>query len=147
MTLDELLDGDEDTVSEWLGDHDLIHTCDCGYTVYDPDAVSEAVQEECGDADCDEIYEWACDLSNRYGWMFLESSRPERDIYHCQYCAESELSLFLELTSSSSGNDEEDNTNIAPGETPKPDIASKERLVIYVDESYSENSHEEGGLA
>ena len=147
MTLDELLNGDEYTISKWMSKHDLIHTCDCGYSVYDLDAVNEAVQAEWGDDRCNEIYDWSCNLSNCYGWMFLESSRPEYKIYHCQYCAKSELSLLFDIGKiSSSSNLNEQNTKSESSEKLKLDIATKERLVVYVDESYtSEFPRKEGG--
>src|ERR1043166_7883424 len=97
MTLDELLRGDERIVSEWLHAEDLLHECDCGYIVYEPDDVSSAVQETWGDARSDEIFQWACELADRFGWLFLESAQPKYGIYHCQHCQESEWSLLLDL--------------------------------------------------
>jgi len=138
MTLDELLNGDEYTISKWMSEHALIHTCDCGYSVYDPDAVNEVVQAEWGDDRCNEIYDWACNLSNCYGWMFLESSASKHKVYHCQYCAESELSLLFDIDKIySSSNLNEQNAKSESSDKPKLDIAIKERLVIYVDESYT----------
>jgi hypothetical protein len=96
MTLADLLEGDGALVENWLREKELIHECDCGYTVYDRDDVNYAVQDEWGDDRCDEIHQWACDLANRFGWLFVEAARPEHDIYKCQYCAGSELSLLLE---------------------------------------------------
>ena len=77
--LDNLLHGDEAEIESRLSERNLIHECDCGYSVYDPWAVNEAVQAEWGDERCDEIHDWACGLSNRFGWLFLESSNPDCD--------------------------------------------------------------------
>lgn len=142
MKLDELLDGDERVVSEWMRKKDLLHHCDCGYLVYDEEEVSSAVQRRWGDRRCDEIFEWACDLSNQFGWMSVESAIPEKGIYHCQHCAESELSLLLDMEALASrrGNEK------VPQSTPTGEGLPVERLVIYLDESYSEQfPRKEGG--
>src|SRR3990170_859069 len=97
MSLDELLDGSESEVANWLKDRDLLHECDCGYSVYSVDAVNEVVQEDHGASRCEEIFDWACNLSNEFGWMWERGSNPDLGIYHCQYCAESEFSLLLDL--------------------------------------------------
>ena len=72
MTLDDLLHGGEEEIESWLSEQGLVHECDCGYTVYDPDAVNEAVQAEWGDSRCSDIFDWACNLSNQFGWMDLD---------------------------------------------------------------------------
>jgi hypothetical protein len=103
MDLEDLLKGDESTVSEWLGDRQLVHECNCGYTVLDIDEVTTAVQDEWGDEHFDEIFNWACDLPNQFGWLDLESSDPKYDIYHCQYCAHSEFSFLQDLLKKTEG--------------------------------------------
>jgi len=89
MTLKELLTGDVDVVTEWLEERDLLHTCGCSYTIYDPEAVCAAAQEEFGDKRADAIYEWAFNLSHRFGWMYMdvEYSRPAKGIAMCITCA------------------------------------------------------------
>jgi len=103
--------------------------CNCGYTVYDEDAVAQIVQEEFGDTEADEINRWAWSLADQYGWLWLdESSRPEKEIYHCQYCAGSELALLMDLEKLAEDAGGTDVTPKAPGE----------RCIVYIDESYSE---------
>ena len=138
MTLDELLEAEEGEVGEWLRGEDLLHECDCGYTVYDPDAVNSAVQETWGDERCDEIFAWACGLADSYGWLFLESARPEFGIYHCQHCEGSEWSLLMDIEkiASSSPSDRSD-SDAPPAPATKAPTPDK-RLVVYIDESYSD---------
>jgi hypothetical protein len=138
MTLDELLNGDEALVTAWLRDEGLLHECDCGYTVYDPDNVNSAVQTTWGDERCDEIYSWACGLADKHGWLFLESAQPEFGIYHCQYCEESEWSLFMDLekiAESAESVESEPTVSSVVAELPKK---NNEHLVVYIDESYSD---------
>jgi hypothetical protein len=137
MELDELLNGDESVISDWLRERNLLHECNCGYDVYDPDNVNAAVQEEYGDSRCDDIYDWACQLANHFGWLFVESSRPEHGIYHCQYCEDSEWSLFLDIATIASAKEEslETPANEQPGGSAQPKV--QERLIVYLDESYS----------
>jgi hypothetical protein len=132
--LNQLLDGDESYVSEWLSERDLLHECYCVYTVYDPEEVNQAVQDEYGDERCKEIFDWACNLSNRWGWVFIEQSEPEFGIYHCQHCADSEWSLFLDLEKKTSlvgmtteGSDD-------PAESIEPEVPRE--FIAYIDESY-----------
>jgi Protein of unknown function (DUF3800) len=150
MTLDDLLRGDESEVSEWLRGEDLLHECDCGYTVYDPDDVNSAVQETWGDAPCDEIFEWACGLADRFGWLFVESAQSELGIYHCQHCKESEWSLLMDMekivsTPISETSSSESTASPATPQAPK----ANERLVVYIDESYSDEfpRRQDGSLA
>jgi len=133
MDLDELLDADEDVVAGWLGERNLLHECNCGYTVYDPDDVSSGVQEIFGDERSDEIANWADGL-DRYGWLYVETSNSKHDIYHCQHCAGSELALLFDLEKIAGGM-EFDETVAAPA--PAVD-APLEPCVVYVDESYTE---------
>lgn len=143
MTLKELLEGDESEVSEWLGARNLLHECNCGYTVYDVDDVNGAVQEEWGDEQSDEIYQWACDLSNQFGWLWIESSEPKYDIYHCQHCDGTEFALMMDLgrkahamsEESDESSDDEPVVNSEPGEP----------CVVYVDESYTNGFPREVG--
>ena len=137
VTLEALLHADEETVEGWLRERDLVHECDCGYTIYDPDGVNEAVQAQWGDEHCDEIFDWACNLSNRFGWLFLESSNPECEIYHCQHCAVSEWSLLLDMERVASKAEGQVRAGAAPrdhgdAKTEEPPTP----LLVYVDESY-----------
>jgi len=135
--LDELLQGSAGEIESWLSERGLVHECDCGYTVYDPWDVNAAVQEEWGDKRCDEIHDWACNLSNQFGWLFLESSNPECDIYHCQHCADSEWSLFLDMERMADKAKEQRQTerDTADGED-TAEGSPTEHLLVYVDESY-----------
>jgi hypothetical protein len=143
MELDDLLDGKEAEIEDWLREKNLLHECNCGYKVYDVDEVNGAVQDEWGDKRCEDIYQWACDLSNRYGWMWIESSSPKHGIYHCQYCAESELSLLSDLEKIADGacaTEEDGSAATAPVvET------GKGPCVVYVDESYSDQYPRKAG--
>ncbi len=134
MKLDELLEGTESIIAEWLSRKGLLHECDCGYQVYDPDSVSEAVLHRFGDRRSDEIYDWACNLSNQFGWLFIESSQPEHDIYHCQHCAESEFSLMMDMMKIAELAERR-------GSKPKKKSARprtrREKYVVYIDESYT----------
>jgi len=133
MELDELFDGSESEIAEWLRERNLLHECDCGYTVYDEDGVAQAVQEEFGDERCDEINQWAWNLANDYGWLWLdESSRPQHGIYHCQHCADSEWSLLMDIEKLAEAADRDDEDGAV--ETEKP---LGEPCMVYVDESYS----------
>jgi hypothetical protein len=134
MKLDELIEGSEVEIAEWLRDRNLLHECDCGYTVYDEDGVAQAVQEEFGDGRCDEINRWACNLANDYGWLWLdETSEPEHGIYHCQHCAGSEWSLLMDMEKRAEAAGGDDEPSVA--KTVKP---PSEPCIVYVDESYSE---------
>lgn len=134
MELNELLEGDEGANAEWLRERDLLHECDCGYTVYDEDGVAQAVQEEFGDDRCDEINQWAWNLANAYGWLWLdESSQPQHGIYHCQHCAGSEWSLLMDIEKRAEAARGDDEAGQAKVEKPPG-----EPCVVYVDESYSE---------
>lgn len=134
MKLNDLLEGDESEVAEWLAERGLIHECTCGYTVYDVDEVIEAVHEQFGDSQCDEISDWACNLSNNFGWLFLETSDPKYDIYHCQYCNESEWGLLMDAMTISDATDSDNETS--------PHYESPETLIpiqtfkVFIDESY-----------
>jgi len=134
-SLDDLFDGSERAITDWLLARDLLHKCDCGYSVYSVDAVNEAAQEEYGDKWCDKIFNWACNLSNQFGWMWEEGSIADLDIYHCQYCAESELSLLFDLHSITS--------RTATKGTPRNVKSVGEGKIrgqkynVYIDESYS----------
>lgn len=138
MTLDQLLSGDEAEISEWLTEQGLLHSCDCGYTVYDPDTVNEAVQDKWGDERCDEIFDWACNLSNRFGWLFIESSIPAHDIYHCQHCADSELSLLNDLQAIASASKSSDDEGQASPALSTTSVVPADRLAVYIDESYTD---------
>jgi hypothetical protein len=137
MTLDDLLRGSKDEIESWLSERGLVHECDCGYTVYDPDAVNEAVQAAWGDERCNDIFDWACNLSNEFGWLFLESSIPDYDIYRCQHCAGSEWSLFLDMQRTA---DKAEKKGRATGDAGDAGDSTKkepqEHLLVYVDESY-----------
>jgi hypothetical protein len=134
MKLDKLLTSSESTVSEWLSRRNLLHECTCGYQVYDPDAVNEVVQEEFGDRRCDEIYDWACNLSNQFGWRFIESSKPEYEIYHCQHCAESEFALMMDMMKIA---EEAESRGIKPVKKVGPSRTRRKKYAVYIDESYS----------
>jgi hypothetical protein len=136
MKLDDLLDADEYELSEWLRKNNLIHNCDCGYTVYDPDSVEAVVQRRWGDRRWKEINAWACDLSNRYGWLFIENSKPEYGIYHCQYCADSEWSLLMDLEKMAEGPGGK-KPKVAKATSARPAGKRREKYLVYVDESYS----------
>lgn len=134
MELDELFQGSESEIAEWLRERDLLHECDCGYTVYDEDGVAQAVQEEFGDERCDEINKWAWNLSNDYGWLWLdESSKPQRGIYHCQHCADSEWSLLMDMEKLAEAAGHDGEADSVEAEKPPG-----EPCIVYVDESYSE---------
>ncbi len=134
MKLDDLLKGSEPVISEWLAHQNLLHECDCGYQVYDPDEVSAAVQHRWGDRRCREINLWACDLSNRFGWLFIESAKPQYGIYHCQHCAGSEWSLMMDMMKMAEAADAK-----------RPKAAKLKRAArtrrgkyrVYIDESYT----------
>lgn len=145
MQLDDLLDGDESLISTWLCEKNLIHQCDCGYTVYSPDAVDFAVQEKWGDERSEEINNWANGLADQFGWMYIESSAPKHDIYHCQYCAESELSLLTDLMRIAE--EGEDGKYVGEGEAEDTSAALPiEQYRVFVDESYtSEFPRKDGG--
>lgn len=150
MTLDDLLEGDEAVVTEWLRDEGLLHECDCGYTVYDPDDVNSAVQETWADARCDETYAWACSLADHFGWLFLESAQPKYGIYHCQYCQESEWSFLLDAEKIASTETGETRNSESTASLPTPQAPrASERLIVYVDESYSDEfpRKKDGSLA
>jgi len=136
MPLDDLLDGDESLISTWLCEKNLIHQCNCGYAVYSPDAVDFAVQEQWGDERRDEINNWANSLADQFGWMYLEASIPKHNIYHCQYCAESELSLLTDLMRIAEDGEEE--KDFGEGKTEGASAALPvEQYRVYVDESYT----------
>ena len=137
MRLDDLLAGDETFVYEWLIERSLVHECDCGYTVYDPDDVSAEVQAEWGDNRCDEIYCWSCDLSNKFGWMFLESSSPEHDIFHCQYCSESEWSMLMDMEKIAHSNESSEPLDDDLLQKITCILPPKENFIAYIDESYT----------
>lgn len=143
MKLQELLEGDESAVAQWLTAKNLLHECNCSYTVYDVDAVSAAVQEEFGDEQCDEIDLWASDLANHFGWLWMESSEPKYDIYHCQHCAGTEFARFMDLMRKSEVMAED--TAASPPEEPTPGPAVSEPFVVYVDESYTNGFPREAG--
>lgn len=130
MNLDELLEGDDAKAETWLSNQGLLHICDCGYTVYYVDEVNGAVQDVWGDERCDEIYQWACDLANRFGWLWIEKSDPEHDIYHCQHCAESEWSLLLDLEKIAASRE-------GPSDPPRAEATNPEPVVVFIDESYT----------
>lgn len=137
MKLDDLLEGDESVIVKWMHRKGLLHECDCGYTVYDPDEVNSAVQERWGDRRCEEINDWSHGLADQFGWLFLESSVPELAIYHCHHCAGAEFSLLLDLEKVASANPNraqitKSDPVAAAEETPR------ERLLVYLDESYSD---------
>jgi hypothetical protein len=137
MKLDDLFRANEGQVHSWLSGQGLVHECDCGYTVYDPDAVNEAAQSQWGDERCDEIFDWACNLSNQFGWMFLESSTPDYEIFHCQHCADSEWSLLLDMGRIADKAGEERRAAGTPSVSGKaPSEEPPEHLMVYVDESY-----------
>lgn len=91
MSLTELLKADEGGVRDWFAERnlDLLRECPCGYTTYDPDRVNEAVQAAFGDAYAQRIWDWACNLSNRFGWMFEVDRIPEDGLSFCQHCSPS----------------------------------------------------------
>ncbi len=132
--LDELLQGDDSYISEWLTERDLLHVCDCGYFVYDDEAMNHSVQDEFGSERCDEIFDWACNLSNRFGWMGETGSHSKFGIYHCQYCAASEFSLLLDLEKISSRAGDGKPTNF---KRKSKGNKKKEHFVVYIDESFS----------
>jgi hypothetical protein len=132
MQLEELLQAGESEAAEWLHARNLVHECNCGYTVYDEDGVAQAVQEEFGDERCDEINSWAWGLADQYGWLWLdESSRPAHGIYHCQHCAGSELALLMDLEKLADAAGENSVATQAPALRSEP-------CLVYIDESYSE---------
>lgn len=137
MHLDELLVGDEDVIHGWLDERGLIHECDCGYSVYDSDEVNAAVQGEWGDSRCNEIFDWACNLSNRFGWLFLESAQPEYDIYHCQHCIDSEWSLLMDMEKIAEAAPRGHKSAAGSGARPVGGMSPSEPVVVFVDESYS----------
>lgn len=134
MKLDELLNGSESTVTEWMLRKNLLHECNCGYQVYDPDAANQEAQHEFGDRRCDEIYGWACNLSNQFGWLFIESSQPKHDIYHCQHCAESEFALLMDVMKIA---EEAERRDAKPAKKKPRSRTRRKKYVVYVDESYS----------
>ncbi|HTI72082.1 MAG TPA: hypothetical protein VMF06_19055 [Candidatus Limnocylindria bacterium] len=134
MKLDELLNGSAPTVSEWLSHRKLLHECDCGYRVYDPDAVNEAVQEKFGDRRSDEIYDWACNLSNQFGWLFIETSQPKYDIYHCQHCAGSEFTLMMDMTKIA---EKTERCSTKTAKKTNPPRTRRKKYAVFIDESYS----------
>lgn len=132
MQLDELLQADESETAAWLHARDLLHECNCGYSVYDEDGVAQAVQEEFGDARCDEINRWAWGLADQFGWLWLdESSQPARGIHHCQHCAGSEFALLMDLEKLVEAAGENSGAIQAPAQPAEP-------CLVYIDESYSE---------
>jgi len=137
MTLDELLSSNEQELIEWLSRYNVIHKCDCGYVVYDYSQINEIVQEEFGNEKCDEIFYWACNLSNKFGWMDIDHDTSDRknNIYHCQYCAESEFSLINDILQIAHSNQivDNDDENISANE-----IVSKNKYIVFIDESYSD---------
>ena len=98
--LTTLLNADESQVREWFDeqDLDLIHECACGHTTSSTDQLGEAVQAVFGDARAQEISEWVCGLSRRFGWMDEVRSIPEEGLYFCQHCGQAERDVlgFLE---------------------------------------------------
>lgn len=134
MKLDELLNGSESTVTEWMSRKNLLHECNCGYQVYDSDAVTQEAQQEFGDRRCDEIHDWACNLSNQFGWLFIESSQPKHDIYHCQHCAESEFALLMDVMKIA---EEAERRDAKPVKGKPHSRTRRKKYVVYVDESYS----------
>lgn len=145
MSLDDLLDGNERKITSWLGERDLLHQCDCGYTVYSVDAVNESVQEEYGDKRCDDIFDWACNLSNQFGWMWEQDSNPDLRIYHCQYCSESELSLLLDLERIASEANKR-KTKLTSRDKGRQRKTKGQKYNVYIDESYSpEFPRKQGG--
>lgn len=135
MKLDELLHGEDYDVTAWLRSKKLVHTCTCGYDVYDPEEVSAAVQRRWGDRRCDEIHSWACDLSNRFGWLFIETSNAKHDIYHCQYCAGSDWGLLMDMMAIAGP--EGSKRRRAAAKAPAGKRARREKYLVYVDESYT----------
>lgn len=136
MKLTDLLEGSEGDVMEWLNKKGLLHECGCGYTVYDPDDVNSAVQARWGDRRCDEIHDWACNLSNKYGWLFIESSKPEYDIYHCQHCEESEWSLIMDMMKISEGGHSGKRKRTVPKVIKKVKLR-RQKFIVFIDESYT----------
>jgi len=134
MELDELLEGSECEIMEWLRERNLVHECDCGYTVYDEGGVAQAAQEEFGDKRFDEINQWAWNLANDYGWLWLdESSKPQHGIYHCQHCAGSEWSLLMDMEKLAEAAGDDGERGVVAAKKPLG-----EPCVVFVDESYSE---------
>jgi len=85
--LDMLFGEKEGGVRDWLEEAgDFLHPCACGGTVYDPQAVGEAVQEAFGRARANEILEWASHLAERFGWGHQTAAAPENGKYYCQHC-------------------------------------------------------------
>ena len=114
----------------WRGERNLLHECNGGYPVYDPDDVSSAVQEVFGDKRSDEIADWANGLDG-YCWLDVASSNSKHDSYHCQPCDGSEWALLFNREKIARGMGSEE-TDVAPA--PVAD-APKEPYVVYVDES------------
>ncbi len=85
--LNTLFGDKEGGVREWLADagHTL-HTCQCGATVYDPGAVSKAVQKVFGPARAGEILDWAHGLGQRFGWRHQTATAPDAGRYYCPQC-------------------------------------------------------------
>lgn len=85
--LDALFVKKEGGVREWLDDAgDFLHPCVCGRVVYDPAAVSRAVQQAFGAARTNEIFDWTSQLAERFGWGQQAAAAPERGLYYCQHC-------------------------------------------------------------
>ena len=85
--LNTLLGEKEGGVREWLDDAGhALHTCQCGATVYEPGAVSKAVQKVFGSARADEIVAWANGLAQRFGWRHQTATAPEDRLYYCPEC-------------------------------------------------------------
>ncbi len=85
--LDALFGKKEGGVRDWLDEAgDFLHECRCGHIVYDPHAVSGAVQRLFGNARANDVFDWAYGLAHRFGWKHQTSVAVERGIYYCQHC-------------------------------------------------------------
>lgn len=139
MKLDDLICGEEEIIREWLNSNELLHQCTCGYVVYDPDDVIDAVQDAFGDSRCDEIFDWAYKLSNEFDWMFLKTSNPKFGIYHCHYCNGSEHGMISDIMIMSEALPIDKVKVINTEESKIPsDSNSSAKYLVFIDESYSD---------
>lgn len=85
--LNTLFGEKEGGVREWLDEAGhALHECRCGATVYDPGAVSKAVQQVFGPAQANEILDWAHGLAARFGWRQQTAAAPDHGLYSCRHC-------------------------------------------------------------
>lgn len=79
------------------------------------------------------------------GGFFLESSKPEYEIYHCQYCEGSEWSMIMDMMTIAEASEGNSTTAV----TSDSDVKAGEHLHVFIDESYTPEFPRKrgGGLA